>query len=95
MNVTVMISHHCVLVLLAVFRGDVNEACVISLYINVFLEKKKEGNKKKKAVPVLSLSLRGHQCCQLLIFLKATKHTSQCVSVWELSLLARGRSGYV
>ena len=87
-----MISHYCALVLLAVFGGDVNEACVISLYINVFLKKK---NKKgKKPLPVL-LSLRGHQSCQLLIFLKATKHTSQCVSVWELSLLAWGRSGYV
>lgn len=93
MNVTVMISHHCVLVLLAVFGGDVNEARLISLNINVFLKRKKK--KKAKALPVLSPSLRGHQSCQLLIFLKGTKHTSQCLWVWELSSLARGRSGYV
>lgn len=45
MNVTFMVSHHCALVLLAVFGGDMNEACVISLYINVFLKKKRKERK--------------------------------------------------
>lgn len=92
LHVTLMISHHCALVLLAMFGSDMYEPwnleCELthvchfsSLYRQSCMADLKQTNKKKNMYPCVIhcecflCPSRGHRSCQLLIFLKATKHT--------------------
>lgn len=82
MKVTVVIPQHCAFALPAVFVVVPSMKRVRHIYIYIY-EKVKERNGKTLPSIVFSSSPRGHQSCQLLIFLKATKHTRQCVCLPE------------
>lgn len=91
LRVTLVTLHHCASVLLAITKNDMNKpknresenVCHFSsVYTDspawLILPKKKRKKKRHPCVIHCECSLcpsRGHQSCQLLIFLRATKRT--------------------